>query len=150
MKPIHIKKGDGERLKTSESIEVNILISGNETNNNISLFESTVQPGGSPPRHIHKDHDETFFVREGKFIIEIDKKIIKAEVGDISFVPRGTIHTFKNVGDTVGVLQYFFTPYLNMETFFKEVIKLSMPNDKMALEALLKKYDNVIMGPPLT
>ncbi|WP_272149222.1 cupin domain-containing protein [Tenacibaculum aiptasiae] len=146
MKALHIKKEEREYIKTSELIEVSILISGDKTNNNISLFESRVQPGGSPPRHIHEKHDETFFINEGEFIIEIDNKIMEVKTGDVAFVPRGSVHSFKNIGDTVGTLQYLFTPYSDMETFFKKVSRLSMPNDKKELEALLIKHDNIIKG----
>jgi oxalate decarboxylase/phosphoglucose isomerase-like protein (cupin superfamily) len=39
--------------------------------------------------------------------------------GDVAFIPRGTVHAFKNVGATKGRLRYVFTPALKMETMFR-------------------------------
>nr|WP_298297761.1 cupin domain-containing protein [uncultured Litoreibacter sp.] len=73
------------------------------------VFEDIVAPGVEPGRLIHHDQDETFIFLEGTFDVEIDGVLYQMEPGDIGFVPRETVHAFKNVGSTPGRLRYVFS-----------------------------------------
>jgi mannose-6-phosphate isomerase-like protein (cupin superfamily) len=57
-----------------------------------------VAPGGGPPPHIHRHHDETFHVLEDQCDILLGQQSITAGVGDFVTVPRGTLHRFHNQG----------------------------------------------------
>ena len=40
---------------------------GSTTGGAFELLELTVQPGGGPPDHLHRQHDETYYLFDGTF-----------------------------------------------------------------------------------
>jgi quercetin dioxygenase-like cupin family protein len=56
-------------------------------------------PGASFPRHTHPG-EEIIYVLTGTLEYEIDGKPVTLKAGDVLFVPYGTIHAARNVGDT--------------------------------------------------
>ncbi|MBT8194928.1 MAG: cupin domain-containing protein, partial [Bacteroidia bacterium] len=123
MIPIHTKYSETEPLVFPDAIILRVLLSGKHTNGNLAVFEDIVEPGVGPPRHIHKEQDETFFFLEGTFDVEVDGKLHHMSAGDVAFIPRGTIHAFKNVGKDKGKLRYMFSPALTMEEMFRDFHK---------------------------
>ena len=57
-----------------------------------------------PPEHYHPTYDEHFEVIQGTFIMVLDGEERPIQVGDRVVVTRGTRHTFRCVGDGVGVV----------------------------------------------
>ena len=96
------------------------LATGEETNNAFFQFEATVPSGAGPPPHIHRREDETFYIVSGSLEILIGDSTYQAKAGDFVFVPRGTVHRFKNVSDRTAVQLVTFVP-AGMERFFREV-----------------------------
>jgi quercetin dioxygenase-like cupin family protein len=56
-----------------------------------------LEPGVEFPLHTHPG-EEVIYVIEGVWEYEIDGKTVKAEAGDVLFIPAGTIHSAKNSG----------------------------------------------------
>src|SRR5690242_13377405 len=75
------------------------LISAGQTGGPYELAHGMVHPGGGPPPHVHHREDEMFYVLDGSFAFVFDKTVIRGEGGTCVFLPRGIVHTFKNVGD---------------------------------------------------
>lgn len=119
MRPVQVRYKEVEPLDFPGIITLRVLLSGAQTNESPAIFEDIVQPGIGPGRHIHHDQDETFFFLEGSFDVEIDGTLYHMEPGDIGFVPRNTVHAFKNVGSTEGRLRYLFSPALQVEEMFR-------------------------------
>lgn len=97
-----------------------LLVTGQETNNAFFQFEAIVPRGGGPPPHVHSKEEESFYVVSGSLEILLGDKIYKAKRGDFVFIPRGTVHRFKNVGSDTAVQLVTFVP-AGMEEFFREV-----------------------------
>ncbi|MGI8682480.1 MAG: cupin domain-containing protein, partial [Mycobacteriales bacterium] len=57
-------------------------------------------PAGEPRirDHVHARHEETFLVLEGEYQVRLGGKVAVAGAGDYVFVPRGTPHSYRNVG----------------------------------------------------
>ncbi|KPA21804.1 DNA-binding transcriptional repressor PuuR [Shimia sp. SK013] len=119
MPTTHTAYATAETLDFPGAITLRILLTGDDTGGAQEIFEDIVHPGIGPGRHIHHDQDETFFFLEGDFVVEIDGVLHEMSPGDVAFIPRGTVHAFKNVGATKGRLRYVFTPALKMETMFR-------------------------------
>jgi len=72
--------------------------------------------------------------------------------GDIAFVPKGTIHAWKNVGEGIGRLRYIFSPALNIEHMFRDLDK-AWNNKEMngeVIKNLMSNYpEQESAGPPL-
>lgn len=78
--------------------EVTILLDGEQTGGRLTMWIETTPPGGGPPLHFHINDDETFHVLEGRVAFFQNSKWDEVGPGGSAFVPRGQLHTFKNVG----------------------------------------------------
>jgi quercetin dioxygenase-like cupin family protein len=112
MKPIKTLKVLGERL--------DIITNGEMTNGASSLVIQTTLPGGGPPPHKHTREDETFTVLEGDFEILDHGQWRGIAKGEFFLAPRGSIHTFRNCGTTVGRVAVFIAP-AGFEKFFEQI-----------------------------
>ena len=151
MKPIHTQYSQVETLIFPDAITLKVLLSGHQTNGDLAIFEDIVEAGVGPPRHIHHHQDETFMFLEGEFIAEVDGKMYEFEPGDLAFIPKGTVHAFKNVGSTKGRLRYVFSPAASIEAMFREFYQL-LENDNFSeqtMAAISTNHGQEIVGPPL-
>lgn len=96
------------------------MATGEETNNSFFQFEAVVPENGGPPPHIHSREDESFYVVKGSLEITLGNKVYQAKAGDFVYVPRGTLHRFRNSGKGTAVQLVTFVP-AGMEKFFNEV-----------------------------
>jgi len=64
------------------------------------VFQARVDfaPGASFPRHTHPG-EEIIYVLEGTLEYEVAGKPVTLKAGDVLFVPYGTVHAARNVGD---------------------------------------------------
>lgn len=97
-----------------------LLVTGKESNNVFFQFEAVVPEGGGPPPHVHSKEDETFYIVHGSLEILLGDRTHLAKAGDFVYIPRGTIHRFKNAGSGAAVQLVTFSP-AGMEQFFQEV-----------------------------
>src|SRR4051794_4876500 len=72
------------------------------TNGAFTMLENLSPPQSGPPPHVHEHEDEAFYVLEGEFELLIGEDLVRAEPGTFAFVPRGTVHRFRCVGDRPG------------------------------------------------
>ena len=133
-------------------ITLRVLVPGSQTGGTLAVFEDIVQPDIGPPRHIHHDQDETFLVEEGQFVFEIDGTRISAGAGDAAYVPRGTVHAFRNVGTHAGRLRYIFSPALETEKMFRAFHAAAAGGAPSAedMVRIAGQYGQEFVGPPLT
>ena len=151
LNPIHTQYSNAETLDFPGAITLKILLSGKKTGGRYAIFEDIVQPGVGPPRHIHHHQDEIFFFLEGQFIAEVGGEQFEFEPGDVAFIPRGTVHAFKNVGDEPGRLRYVFSPAETIEEMFREFFE-SGKEDVLSVEKMAEisaKHGQEFVGPPL-
>lgn len=118
---------------------VEVLIPGEATNGLSSTLTQTSPPGGGPPPHSHTNEDETFFVLEGEYEFLEGGQWHKAEHGRAILAKRGSVHTFRNVGNTTGKMLVFLTP-AGLEKYLEEISALSMPQDAARLIAISERY----------
>jgi mannose-6-phosphate isomerase-like protein (cupin superfamily) len=100
---------------------VTYKIASEQSGGAISLFEVVVQPQGGPPPHIQHREDEWTYVLEGEFEILHGDRTIRCNPGSLVYVPRGHLHTYKNVGQHPGRLLVGQTPGGYLQAFFGEV-----------------------------
>ena len=151
MDTVHSKYADVETMIFPDAITLKLLLSGSQTDGSLVIFEDIVEAGVGPPRHIHLFQDETFFFLEGLFEVELAGERFAVQPGDVAFIPKGTVHAFKNVGDSPGLLRYIFSPALSIEQMFREFYSAlkqgSFSESEMA--EIATKHGQEIVGPPL-
>ncbi len=151
MIPVHSAYDDAEVFDFPGAITLRILLSGDQTEGTVAVFEDIVQPSVGPPRHIHHGQDETFFFLEGSFDVEVGGILHHMRPGDVAFVPRETVHAFKNVGDTAGRLRYVFSPALRMEAMFRAFFSAQRTAQmtEEVMRQIAADHGQSIVGPPL-
>src|SRR6266545_2973693 len=97
--------------------EITVHLGATETDGKYTMFTVITPPGGGPPPHYHLNEDEWFFVLEGRIAFLLDGKWHEVGPGGAAFMPRGVIHTFKNVGDRPSRMLLTTTPS-GFEKFF--------------------------------
>jgi mannose-6-phosphate isomerase-like protein (cupin superfamily) len=100
-----------------------------QTGGAYSIVEIESFPGNGPPPHIHHGEDECFYVIEGAFSVILGGKILDLADGDFVRIPKGTPHTYKNVGAIPGRLLVVFSPG-GFEELLAEVGKPGKRDDK--------------------
>jgi mannose-6-phosphate isomerase-like protein (cupin superfamily) len=114
--PAVVRQDEGRVLRAFGQ-EVTILLNGECTDGKLTAWINVNPPGDGPPPHYHSIEDETFHVLEGRAAFLVNDHWVEAAPGGSAFMPHGSVHTFKNVGD--GPLRMFITTTPSgFETFF--------------------------------
>ncbi len=92
-----------------------------DTDGTFALLEERTPPQGGPPPHIHHQEDEALYVPEGGLESLVDERTMRASAGSFFYVPRGTLHTFKNVGMSPTSRVLGVIGPAGLEKFFEEV-----------------------------
>ncbi len=98
------------------------LVTGEESGGSYFAMEALVPTGGGPPPHIHRNKDETFYLRGGQITSLLGGDSAVAGPGDFVNVPRGTVHSFRNDGSDLARMVLTFTP-AGIEKFFEETLE---------------------------
>ncbi|MCW0214281.1 MAG: cupin domain-containing protein [Pseudonocardia sp.] len=115
----------------------------------LSAFELVLEPGEGPGAHVHSREHELWYVLDGEFRFLLGDALIHQPTGGLAFGPRGTPHTFQNVGTTRGRLLVITGP-AGLEDFFLEYDRrASGPYDAQALVAASQAGGLDFAGPPL-
>ena len=130
--------------KGREADSTELLVSGAQSGGSVGLYRQVIAPKSGPPAHIHRTEDEFFYVVSGSFNFKLGDRSVSAPPGSVVFIPRGIVHTFENTGTEPGVLLEGVTP-AGLEMFFAE----RQGADAETVNALNKKHDTEIVGPPL-
>lgn len=117
----YVGPGEGPVVPMPEGLLISRKISSVQTSGAYSLFEVAVGPKGNSQPHIQHREDECIYVLEGRFEFVIEGSKIEAGVGSLIYVPRGTLHAFRNVGQSAGRLLVSQTPGGLFERFVEEV-----------------------------
>jgi mannose-6-phosphate isomerase-like protein (cupin superfamily) len=99
-------------------ISTRILEDGSHTDRRMGAIVVRVeQRSPGPPQHVHRQHDEGFFVISGRMRFTLADKSVDAAAGIYIAVPRNTPHTFSNPFDEVATMLVVMTPDLYIPYF---------------------------------
>jgi mannose-6-phosphate isomerase-like protein (cupin superfamily) len=97
--------------------ELTVLLAGADTGGKLAMCLDVTPPQSGPPPHYHLHEDEWFFPLEGEVEFFIEGAWRAVAVGTAVFIPRGTVHTFRNSG-TAPLKMLIQTTPAGFETFF--------------------------------
>ena len=118
---VHVGSGEGWAARMGDAQLITRKVSSEQTGGAYSLFEVAVVAGGRERPHIQHREDECFYVLEGEFEFLIEGTSVEAGAGSLVYVPKGNLHTFSNVGETIGRMLVSQTPGGVYEGFVEEV-----------------------------
>jgi mannose-6-phosphate isomerase-like protein (cupin superfamily) len=142
-----VLSGGASRFSGPQGREADVtelLATREQTGGALGLLRQTIAPKSGPPLHIHRAEDEFYYIVSGEFNFKLGDRIVSAPAQSIVFVPRGTAHTFENVGTKPGVLLLGVTPG-GLEMMFAE----RQGVDPEANRRLMKMHNMEVVGPPL-
>jgi quercetin dioxygenase-like cupin family protein len=125
-----------------------VRLSGAASGGVFALAEVTERADGGPPQAIHHDHDETIYILEGERVMRVGEQTTRAAAGAVIFVPRGTVHSHRNVGPGPHRAIVLFTPG-GLEDFFVELSEAAGPLGPAQLVAIAARYGTEVTGPPM-
>jgi mannose-6-phosphate isomerase-like protein (cupin superfamily) len=118
-----------------------------ETHGALFIMENRDVARGGPPRHVHYDQEEWFFVLEGgEVAVEIGDQKFRLHPGDSVLAPRNVPHVWAYLGDRPGRLLFAFTPAAKAEDFF---IQTSKPGAIVGDQKVFEAHGMKVVGPPL-
>lgn len=131
---------------------VAVAMSAAATGGELLMLDYRVDPGAGPPLHRHQHEDETFLVLEGEVTFVVDGVRHTAGAGASVHAPRGTTHTFRNLGDRRARMVVVVTPGANFERFYDAFVEVlgragSMESKGPVLGAIGAAHGVEIVGP---
>ena len=108
--PSVVRAAEGEVIEAAGVVHL-FKLTGRHTGGLLGVEEFVVGPGvvGASP-HVHRSHDETFFVVEGELTVATQDGEIALGVGDLGHAPRGSLHGYRNAADTQVRALCLYTP----------------------------------------
>ena len=128
--------------------KIHVVLEKGGTNGAFGMFTAEMGGPKGPPRHIHEDADEAFYVLEGEAEVLVDGETMVIGAGEAGFAPKGTEHTFKFTGDEGGKVLVVVTPG-GFEGFFGATVDLKLPDQMPELEKISAEHGQKFTGPPL-
>jgi mannose-6-phosphate isomerase-like protein (cupin superfamily) len=131
--------------------ELTVKISSRDSGGAFAVVEGVTPPLSGPPMHIHLEQDEWWHVVEGNFKFVVDEQEILAGPGSVVYAPRGSRHTFQNIGEEPGITLATTVPG-GFDLFFEEIAAAAVPGarpDPAKLAPIFERHRMVLAGPPL-
>lgn len=126
----HVRAGDGpSRWVLGDTYT--FKATAESTGGALTLLEASIPAGSGPPPHRHANEDEAFYLLAGALQLSAGTEIFVARAGDFVFIPRGTLHCFKNVGVDAAHALILLAP-AGFERFFAEVGSPARPGEQPA------------------
>jgi quercetin dioxygenase-like cupin family protein len=110
---------EGEEV-TPFGIRMRVMLSKEETGGTFSALVCHHQPGEGPPPHYHTEQDEYFYVLTGAYEMTLAGETQICGPGTMVYIPRGTVHSFRNNGDEAASHLDWTLPG-GQETYFREI-----------------------------
>lgn len=141
------KPGDSVRWLQSN---YKALLTPAQSNGALGIFESVCAPDSGPPRHVHLEEDETFYILSGEVLFWLEGETMTKTAGEVVFVPRGKEHAFHVIGPAPARFLALMTPG-GFESFFFAVATAGydIPRDMDEIARVAADFNLRFTGPPL-
>ncbi len=124
---IFVGPADGEGLTNPIGGAMAVKVRDGHTAGAYSVHDNTIPPGSPGPRpHLHRRHEEAFYVLEGELTLRAGSRKIAAPAGSFVVVPRGVAHQPSNPGTEPTRVLLVFSPG-GMDRFFEEAAEGRVP-----------------------
>jgi quercetin dioxygenase-like cupin family protein len=152
VKPFAVAPGEGFCVENPVGGLTTFPAMAEATGGALTAVLGEAAPGEGPPLHVHPDQDELIYTLEGRFLVQLGGSRSDASPGSFFFIPRGTPHTWQNVGATAARFFAVFTPASpQFEQFFVRYAELP-PHERDAgtFARLARETRGMdVIGPPL-
>jgi len=134
---------------------IRFLLTGDDTNGSVSVFEVTVPAGQklAAPAHCNDAYEETLYGIEGVLTWTVDGRAIEVGPGQAVCIPRGAVHRFDNFGARDAKQLSIITPPIMGPAYFREageVVNAAAggPPDPARMVEVFRRHGMTIATPP--
>src|SRR5436309_12661685 len=132
---VHLGRGEGKSFWLLTDLHT-FKVVGDDTNGAFTVAELSAGPELGPPPHIHRNHDESFYILEGTFDFSLAGEAFSARPGAFVYLPRGVVHTHRAGGGAPARAVVIQSPS-GVERFIEEAGKpATNPNARPAPPAM--------------
>ena len=90
-----------ESVDAAEGLSKGVLIGPEDGAPNFSMRRFTIAPGATVPEHTNAvEHEQ--YVLAGEYVVGLGDEEHTVSAGDSIFIPAGTVHWYRNEGDSRG------------------------------------------------
>jgi mannose-6-phosphate isomerase-like protein (cupin superfamily) len=136
-------------LKIWGLIPLATKVSAKDTGGDMYIFEHRDMGKGGPPRHIHPEQDEWFYVVAGEYAIEVGEDKFRLGPGDSLFAPRRVPHAWACISDQPGTLITVVSPVGPFEQFMRDTTRHAALPSPEEIEQAFEAGGMKVVGPPL-
>jgi mannose-6-phosphate isomerase-like protein (cupin superfamily) len=152
-KAVHVSAGKDrfkeDKLMIWGLIPLSIKLSAKDTGGDLLVFEHSNMGKGGPPRHVHYQQDEWFYVIKGEFAFEVGDRKFRLKPGDTLFAPRKVPHGWVHISDQPGTLLTLVSPAGEFETFILDTTRHTDLPSPEEVEKAFAAHGMKVVGPPL-
>ena len=138
-------------------IGIRFLLTGDDSNGSMSVFELSVPAGHKLPAPAHKNdaYEEMLYGLEGILTWTVDGTPIQVGPGQGLCIPRGAVHRFDNFGDKDVKQLVVLSPAIMGPAYFREAAEVlgaaaGGPPDRAKMTEVLRRHGMTVAGPPTT
>jgi quercetin dioxygenase-like cupin family protein len=131
-----VRADDGESISAAGVAHL-FKLTGQDTGGLLGMEEFVLPPGivGARP-HIHRAHDEYFYVLSGRLTVTTGSGDHVLEPGDLAHAPRGSIHGYRNDDASVNVRALCLYTPPGYEQYFRDVHDAVAAGEELTVDLL--------------
>jgi quercetin dioxygenase-like cupin family protein len=134
---------------------IRFLLTGNDSNGGVSVFELLVPVGQKLPAPAHKNdaYEEILYGIEGVLTWTVDGTPIEVGPGQALCIPRGAAHRFDNLSSETVKQLVVITPATLGPAYFREAAEVidaagGGPPDRSKMMDVFRRHGMTVAGPP--
>ena len=137
------------------AVEIRFLLTGDDSNGSVSVFEFRVPRGQklTAPAHKNDAYEEVLYGIEGVLTWTVEGTPIEVGPGQALCIPRGAVHRFDNLGNKDVKQLVFITPAIMGPAYFREAAEVigaagSGPPDRAKMTEVFQRHGMTVAAPP--
>ncbi len=145
---------EGIQMGTT-GIAIRFLLTREDTNGSLSVFEVDVPAGQrlTAPAHKNDAYEEVLYGIEGVLTWTVDGTPIAVGPGQALCIPRGVVHRFDNLGTVDARQLCLISPPIMGPAYFREAAEAigaaaGGPPDGAKMAEIFRRHGMTIVGPP--
>ncbi len=136
-------------------LEIRFLLTGEDSNSNISVFEVCVPAGQklAAPAHKNDAYEETLYGIEGVLTWTVDGTPVEVGPGQALCIPRGAVHRFDNLANEDVKQLVIISPAIMGPAYFREAAEVinataGGPPDGAKMMEVFRRHGMTVAAPP--
>jgi quercetin dioxygenase-like cupin family protein len=155
MEPRTTRVNPSEETIQIGPLGIRFLLTGDDSNGNLSVFEVLVPAGQklAAPAHKNDAYEETLYGIEGVLTWTVDGKPIEVGPGQALCIPRGAVHRFDNFGSEDVKQLAVISPAIMGPAYFREAAEVinaagGGPPDRSKMMEVFRRHGMTVAAPP--